>query len=130
MDAVLSAFLSSDLNVEETVQIKRLGVDLTFKAIDGKTLAKLQQQATHYSGTGANRTAELDEHKFGSLAIAHSCASINFGDPKMLEKFNASDAGDCVQKSLLAGEIASFTQVVMRISGFEDIQKQVEDAKN
>lgn len=130
MSDVLSAFLSSDLNVEESFHLSRLGVDLNFKAIDGKKMVRLQQQSTHYSGKGANRVAELDEHKFGALAIAESCTSINFGDTKMLEKFNASDAGDCVQKSLLAGEIANLTQVVMKISGFGDMQKQVDDAKN
>lgn len=129
MDA-LQAFLGAEINIETTVPLKRLGVDLVFKAIDGKTLAKLQEQATHYTGKGAKRQANLDEQKFGSLLIASACKTLNFGDSKLLEKYEASDAGDCVQKALLAGEIAKITQAVMQVSGFEDFDGQVEDAKN
>lgn len=118
----LSAFLSADINVQKGVPIKRLGVDLTVKAIDGKTIARITEQATH------GKT--LDEQKFGALIISTSCVDINFGDAKMLEKYAASDAGDCVQKALLAGEIAKLTQVIMEISGFEDFNAQVENAKN
>ena len=118
----LSAFLSADINVKQGVPIKRLGVDLTVKAIDGKTIARLTDQATH------GKT--LDEQKFGALIIATACVDLNFGDAKMLEKYGASDAGDCVQKALLAGEIAKLTQAIMEISGFDDINAQIDNAKN
>lgn len=129
MDA-LQALLSAELTIETTVHLKRLGVDFVFKAIDGKTLAKLQEQSTHYVGKGAKREAQLDEQKFGASLIANSCQTLNFGDAKLLEKYEASDAGDCVQKALLAGEIAKITQAVMEVSGFSDMDDQVEDAKN
>jgi hypothetical protein len=129
MDA-LQALLGADLTIETSVHLKRLGVDLVFKAIDGKTLAKLQEQATHYSGKGTKRQAVLDEQKFGSSLIAASSKSLNFGDAKLLEKYGASDAGDCIQKALLAGEIAKITQAVMEISGFTDMDDQVDEIKN
>jgi hypothetical protein len=118
----LSALLSADLNVTKSVFLKRLGVDLEVKAIDGKTLKQLQDQATH----GTN----LDELKFNALVIAKSCLSLNFGDAKLLEKYNASDAGDCVQKALLAGEMAKLVQATLEVSGFDDIAEQVRQAKN
>lgn len=118
----LSAFLSADINVQKDVPIKRLGVDLTVKAIDGKTIGRLTEQSTHGK--------QLDEQKFGSLIIATACVNLNFGEAKMLAKYEASDAGDCVQKALLAGEIAKLTQAIMEISGFDDINAQIEDAKN
>jgi hypothetical protein len=119
---VLAAFLSADLNVTKPVHIKRLGVDLEVKAIDGKTINRIQEQATH------GKT--LDEQKFGSLIIAKACVNLDFGDAGMLEKYEASDSSDCVQKALLAGEIAKITQSIMEISGFDDFDKQVADAKN
>jgi hypothetical protein len=118
----LSAFLSADINVQQGVLIKRLGVELAVKAIDGKTIARITEQATH------GKT--LDEQKFGVLIIATACVDINFGDAKMLEKYEASDAGDCVQKALLAGEIAKLTQAIMEISGFDNINAQIDNAKN
>jgi hypothetical protein len=129
MDA-LQAFLSAEINIETTVPLKRLGIELSFKAIDGKTLAKLQERATHYVGKGAKREAQLDEQKFGASLIATSCTTLNFGDAKLLEKYEASDAGDCVQKALLAGEVAKITQAIMEISGFNDMDEMVDDAKN
>ena len=126
----LAALLSADLNVETAVTIKRLGVDLTVKALDGKTIGKLNEQATHYVGKGSKREAQIDEQKFGGNIIATACTNLNFGDAKLLEKYGASDAGDCVQKALLAGEIARIAKAIMDISGFGDFEEQVEDAKN
>jgi hypothetical protein len=129
MDA-LQALLSAELTIETTVNLKRLGADFVFKAIDGKTLSRLQEQSTHYVGKGAKREAQLDEQKFGALLIATACTSLNFGDSQLLKKYEASDAGDVVQKALLAGEIAKISQAVMEISGFNDMDDQVEEAKN
>jgi Phage XkdN-like tail assembly chaperone protein, TAC len=130
MSDALSALLSADLTIEKPVFIKRLNTDITVKAIDGKTLSKLQERATHYVGKGAKREAQLDEQKFGGLVIASASVSLDFGNAQLLEKYGASDAADCVQKALLAGEIAKLTQAIMEISGFNDLDDQVEDAKN
>lgn len=126
----LSAFLKADLKVERAVPIKRLGVDLVVKAIDGKTLGRIQEQATHYVGKGAKREAQVDEQKMSGLLIAEACVNINFGDAQMLAKYESSDAGDCVQKALLAGELAKLSQAIMEVSGFDNFDDQIESAKN
>ncbi|AXN39854.1 phage tail assembly chaperone [Peribacillus butanolivorans] len=118
----LAALLGADINVETSVPIKRLGVDFIIKAVDGKTMDRLKSQSTFGK--------ELDEHKFGGNIIATACTNPNFGDAKLLEKVGASDAGDCVQKALLAGEIAKITAAIMDISGFGDFDEQVAEAKN
>lgn len=118
----LAALLGADINVETAVPIKRLGVDFTVKAVDGKTIGRITAQSTFGK--------ELDEQKFGGNIIATACTNPNFGDPKLLEKYGASDAGDCVQKALLAGEIAKITKAIMDISGFGDFDAQVDEAKN
>ena len=126
----LSALLGADINVETAVPIKRLGVDLIVKAVDGKTIGDINEMATHYTGKGAKRVAHLDDQKFGGGIIATASKNLNFGDPALLKKYGASDAGDCVQKALMAGEIAKITKAIMDISGFDDFEEQVEDAKN
>ena len=129
MDA-LSALLSADLTVEKAVPIKRLGVDFVVKAIDGKTLGRIQEQATHYVGKGAKRESQVDEQKMNGLLIAEACVNISFGDSQLLKKYGASDAGDCVQKALLAGELAKLSQAIMEVSGFDNFDDQIESAKN
>ena len=130
MQDALSALLGAELKVEKAVPIKRLGVDIIVKAIDGKKIGKITEQATHYVGKGAKREAQVDEQKMGGLLIAEACMNLNFGDAKLLEKYEASDASDCVQKALLAGEIAKLTQAIMNVSGFDDFDDQVDKAKN
>ena len=125
----LSALLCAELKVEKAVSIKRLGVDLIVKAMDGKTIGKITEQATHYVGKGAKREAQIDEQKMGGLLVAAACTNLNFSDAKLLEKYEASDAGDCVQKALLAGELAKLTQAIMEVSGFDNFEDQVDSAK-
>jgi len=126
----LAALLGADVKVEKAVPLKRLGVDLIVKALDGKTIGRLSEQATHYSGKGAKRQAHIDEQKYGGNIIASASVNLNFGDPALLEKYGASDAGDCVQKALLAGEIAKITEAILDISGFGDPEEQIEEIKN
>jgi hypothetical protein len=118
----LSAFLSADLDVKETVHIKRLGVDLEVKPITGKTLDQLTNQATF-----ANK---VDGLKLNCLMVANACTSLNFGDPKMIEHYGASDPVDCVQKALFAGELTQMVQEILKVSGFENMDAQILTAKN
>ena len=126
----LSALLGAELKIEKAVHIKRLKTDLIVKSIDVKTFGKITEQATHYVGKGVKREAQVDEQKMNALLIVKACANLNFGDAKLLEKYEASDAADCVQKALLAGELAKLTQAIMEVSGFDDFEAQVETAKN
>jgi hypothetical protein len=121
MDA-LQAFLGADLEVKEQVQIKRLGIALEIKAITTKKLQNLTNQATHGKS--------VDEIKLNGLIVASACTNLNFGDSKLLEKYEASDAADCVQKALLPGEMVNVVKAIMTASGFDDFDDQVKSAKN
>jgi hypothetical protein len=118
----LDALLAADLTIEKDVFIKRLGTHLTVKAIDGKTFTKIQEQAK-FGDT-------LDENLFGALLIEKACVNVNFNDPRLLEKYGASDGADVVQKALLAGEIALLTKEITEISGFGFDKEAIEEIKN
>jgi hypothetical protein len=128
MDA-LEALLGADTKIETEVFIKRLNAHFRVKAIDGKTLNGLKEQAQHYVGKGANRKKQFDEDEFNGLLIAEACVSPDFKNAKLLEKYSASDAGDCVQKALLAGEIMAIQEAALRLSGFED-NADLDEVKN
>jgi len=119
MDA-LQALLGADLKIEKEVPIKRLGVNFTIKAIDGDMIAKIQEECTYHTGKGKNREKVVDEQKLGALLIAKGCVSPNFGDQRLLDKYKATDAADCVKKALLAGEIAKLSGAILELSGFDD----------
>lgn len=123
----LEALLGADINVEEEVFIKRIGEYFTVKAIDGNTLEKLKEQATHYIGKGKDRRPQLDNNELGRLLISEACIDPDFSDERLLKKYGASDAGDCVQKALLAGEINKLGDKVLEISGFIDDEDEVKN---
>jgi hypothetical protein len=118
----LDALLAADLTIEKDVFIKRLGTHLRVKALDGKTLAKIRERAT-FGGT-------IDENLLGALLIEKACVNVNFNDPRLLEKYGASDGADAVQKALLAGEIALLMEVIYDISGFGYDEEAIEEIKN
>jgi hypothetical protein len=130
-DDALNALLGADMEIESEVFIKRLNVHFRIKAIDGQTINRLRDQATHYVGKGAKRKAQLNEEEFNGLLITAGCISPDFSNAKLIEKYGAKDAGDCVQKALLAGEIIALQEGILRLSGFEDnADEEIDEIKN
>lgn len=126
----LDALLGAELKIENNVYIKRLNTHFTVKAIDGKTVDKLKEQSTYYTGKKGKRTKELDEDKFGALMITESCINPDFSNDALKEKYGASTAEDCVKNALLAGEIAKLSNAVLDASGFDDDDDGIDDVKN
>ncbi|MED1906114.1 phage tail assembly chaperone [Cytobacillus firmus] len=130
MDA-LDALLGAEKNVEKDVYIKRLDVHFKIKALDGQTINKLRDAATHYVGKGAKRRAEFNDEEFKASIISAACVNLDFGNRKLLDKYGAKDANDCVYKALLAGEVMLLHEEVLRLSGFdEDDDEELEEVKN
>jgi len=115
----LEALLSANPDVQENVPIKRLGVDFTVSALDQDTFESAQEEATF---NGALNQTELNNN-----IIARSCVEPDFSNPALMEKYGARDAGDCVNKALKFGEIATLTQKIMELSG---IDVSLDKAKN
>lgn len=126
----LDAFLGTTAEAEKTVYLKRLGIDLRVKALTGAQVTKLREQATYSEGKGSKRKSVTNEEEFGGLLISTSCIEPDFGDAKLLAHYNARDAADCVQKALLAGEVAMLSHAVLDVSGFVNDEDEVEEVKN
>lgn len=120
--SALDAFLNSDLNVRKKVEIKRLGTELEVRGLGTSEMNAIREQCMFGD--------ELDEDKFNALLVAKSCVSLDFNDEKLREHYGATDAADCVQKALLAGELVSLVQATMEASGFGNLAEQIEAAKN
>lgn len=130
MDA-LEALLGADLNIQKQVFIKRLNAHFTIQAIDGKTVNKLRDQATHIVGKGSKKSVEFDDKDFKGSLIAAGCVSPDFSNGKLLERYGARDASDCVYKALLAGELTLLQDEILRLSGYaEDDDEDLEEVKN
>ena len=73
---------------------------------------------------------KVNESEVSRLLIAKGVVSPDFNDAKLKEHYGATDAGECVQKALLAGEIATLQQAIFELAGFGDLDEEIEEAKN
>ncbi|MFT4413187.1 phage tail assembly chaperone [Fredinandcohnia humi] len=121
---VLRALLDVEDTPEKDVFMKRFNVHFRIRAIDGKVINRIREQATYPTKNGK----ELDEEKFGALIIQKACVVPNWADSQLLDKYGTHDPSDVIQKRLLAGEIAKLTTEIMDISGFADDKE--EELKN
>ncbi|WP_127529239.1 phage tail assembly chaperone [Paenibacillus kobensis] len=123
--SVLQALLSVDSKPQRDIPIRRLGVDFRIQALDGKTIHRIQEQCTHYTGKGGKREKVLDEEQFGALVIQRACLVPDWTAKELIDKYGT--ATEAILELLLAGEIAKLSSEILEISGFGDDE---EDVKN
>lgn len=116
--------------ITETVFIKRLGIDFTVKALSGDDFDNIRAQATQRVKEGKRMVSKVNEEEVARLIIAKATVDPNFADAQLLKQFGARDAGDCVQKALLAGEITQLQTAILSASGFIEDEDVIDDAKN
>lgn len=120
----LDALLGATTDLQEGVYIPRLGTDFIVKALDEDTLEKARAQAT----TG--KDGSVDEALFNRLLIAKAVSDPDLNDKALRDRYEASDAADVVKKALLPGEQSRIVQALLRLSGFVDDAKLIDEAKN
>jgi len=130
MDA-LQALLGAKPAAEITdqVKIKRLGTEFKIKALTGEDIDKIREQATYPVKNGKKMEQKVNEEEVARLLIVKATVEPDFASKQLLEHFGASDAGGCVQKALLAGEIATLQNAILTLAGFND-EDEVEEVKN
>lgn len=122
----LQAFLTTDLNIEKDVPIRRLNTTLRVRAIDSMTLERAREQATF----GSRKERVVDGLKLYAVLVTKMVTNVDFGHVDMLRKYGASDAVDCVRKALLPGEIERIVNVGWELSGYTDEETAVDELKN
>lgn len=115
--------------ITELVPINRLGTKFKIKALTGDDIAKVREQATYPEGSGANRKLIVKEDEVGPLLIAKATVEPNFSDASLLKAYNATDAANCIQKALLAGEVALLQKSILELAGFGNVA-EIEEVKN
>lgn len=125
-EEVLRSLLDTDLKPEKKVLMKRFGVHFHIQALDGKTIARIREQAS-FPVKGGDK--QLDDEKFGALIIEKGCVVPDWSDRKLLESFGPTPC-DVIQKRLLAGEISKLTSEILDLSGYADEEERLEDIKN
>ncbi|MEC0234462.1 XkdN-like protein [Paenibacillus kribbensis] len=77
------------------------------------------------------RKVEFDSQRFNLQTVIRHTVNPNFRDAESLKKLGCASAEEYVQKVLLAGEIATLSQKISSLSGFDiEMEDLVDEAKN
>lgn len=126
-EQILQRLLDADTIPERTVTIPRLGIPVTLRGLTGKQVFSIQERCTERRERRGQVTERLDEEQFNTALIAAATVKPNWGDPKLLSKFQASGPEEVIKRILLAGELAALGDIVLDLSGFNT---ELEDVKN
>lgn len=116
--------------ITQTVTIKRLGTDFVIKALTGEDIDAIRTQATRTVRNGKKTELTVNENEVKRQLIVKAAVEPDFTNADLLKHYGAIEAGECVQKALLAGEIATLQQAILELSGFGDLDEEIEEAKN
>ena len=132
MSNALQALLGAKPTTEitEQVTIKRLETEFTVKALTGDDIDSIRAQATRPVKNGKKTEFKVNENEMSRLLVAKATVEPDFSNKDLLKHFKATEAGECVQKALLAGEIAQLQQTILTLSGFGDFDEEVAEVKN
>ena len=129
--SAVDALLNSDVVEEKDVYMPRLDTEFTVRTVTMDDIEEIEEQAKKFVEVRKGKRKEVrDEEKFGKLLIVKGCVNPTFADKKLLEHFGVSSAEEVVSKSLRVGEITKLATEIMRLSGFDDDEDALEEAKN
>ena len=74
---------------------------------------------------------KFNTKKFNELIVINCLSEPNFKDADWLKSAGVMDSAALMYKTLTAGEIATVSQKVLELSGFDrDMDEEIEEAKN
>lgn len=118
----LDAFLASNTELTESINIPRLKTKITIKNIS-------TEQFNTATANTTNADGNLDKGGLFVELIAEAETSGLFTNVELLEKMGVMSPAECVSKALLAGEIYALGELILKLSGF-DGDTQITTAKN
>ena len=126
-EQILQRLLDADTVPERTVKLERLGIPIKLRGLTAKQVYAIRDRCTERQNKRGQVSERLDTEQFNSALIAAATVSPNWGDPKLLTKYNASGAEEVIKRVLLAGELDALGDAVLDLSGFNT---ELEDVKN
>lgn len=122
----LDALLGASTEQESQVYIPRLKTSFTVRALTNDDFRKATDQASH----NVKGEKVVDNRLLNAVLVAKGCVDPDFSNKSLIEKYEATDAPDCVSRALLPGELAKVLGTIMELSGFGNEDELVEEAKN
>lgn len=131
MDA-LQALLGAKpiAEITGTVKIPRLSTEFTIKVVTDDEIQEIRNQAKYPVKNGKRTEFKVNESEASLLVIAKAVVSPDFNDASLKTHYGVQTVGECIKKALLPGEIVKLETEILTLSGFGDLDDEVEEAKN
>lgn len=126
-EQVLQKLLEADQLPEKTLTLSRVGVPIILRGLTGKQVFALRERCTERSDRRGVQTDRLDEEQFNVALIAAATVSPNWGDSRLLAKYQASSGEEVIKRILLAGELSALGDEVLDLSGFNTTLDEVKN---
>ncbi|MFX4261039.1 phage tail assembly chaperone [Pelotomaculum propionicicum] len=126
-DQILQRLLETDTVPERTVVVPRLNIPVTLRGLTGKQVFSIRERCSERNERRGRVTERLDEEQFNVALIATATVKPDWGNQKLINKFNASGPEEVIKRILLAGELSALSNIVLDLSGFNI---SLEDVKN
>lgn len=118
---------------EKVVVSDRFKIDgellkFTIKALSPDEFSALQKQCTKL---GKKSKVTFDNQRFNEQIIINYTLEPNFKDADAINKAGCVTSEQLLNKTLLAGEVATLVEQISQLSGFDkDLEELKEEAKN
>ena len=115
---------------EETMFLKDIGVPLTFRGVDEKTLSNLRKKCTYPVKKGNITVQELNSDEYNAAVVVYACTNFDFNNPKLLEPLGLSSGIEYLRRKFPAGVLTTLINKVLELSGFGDNAVKDVEIKN
>lgn len=126
-EQILQKLLEADQLPEKTLTLPRIGIPVTLRGLTGKQVFSLRERCTERSDRRGAKADRLDEEQFNVALISAATVSPNWGDSRLLTKYQASSGEEVIKRILLAGELSALGDEVLDLSGFNTSLDEVKN---
>lgn len=128
----LKSFLSKHdvSNVTEVIKLSgRLSeFPITIKAITGPENSEYQKLCVENPNNPKKRS--FNNRRYNELIVINHVVDPSFKDADWLKEMGCASPTQLLYKTLLAGEIQELSEKILKLSGFNDVEEDVEEVKN
>lgn len=125
----LLATPANDLTKEIDLGGRLRGQPFTIKVLPPDQYSSFQNLCIENPNSPKKR--RFNTRKFNELVVVNCVINPNLKDPEFMKAAGVPDATSLMYKVLLAGEVTTLAEEVLRLSGFDrDFEEEMDEVKN
>lgn len=127
LEDFLSLGKATDTKEEIEVTVSGKKLNLTIRAMSEDEHKEWQKRSTNF---GKKESVSFDFGKYNSFMLPACIIEPNFNEADFLSKAKCVSAWDFINSRFPAGVVEDIALKIQRLSGFDNPNKDIEEAKN